>query len=318
MLTFRRLLFVGALAIPVAGMALAAPALAAAPKVTTGAAGSITYQSATLTGTVNPGGESTEVYFQYGTTAKYGAQSAPAALPAGSAAVAVAIPISGLTAGTVYHYRLVATNAAGTVLASDRTFVSARIPLSLAITAAPNPAPFGGPVTIEGTLSGTGNAGAAVQLQQSQYPYTSGWADVGNPELTLSNGSFVFNELGIALNTQYRVVSGNVASGDVAVSVSVAVAMSARATGTRRRPTIRFTGTIAPAEPSARIAFERLVGTHWKVVGGTIAKVAVTNGVVGFASTVRVYKGGFFRALVLPVEGAHVSGYSDTQIVKIK
>jgi hypothetical protein len=318
MLTFRRLPFVCALAVPAAWLALAAPALAAAPKVTTGAAGSVTYQSATLTGTVNPGSESTEVYFQYGTTAKYGAQSAPAELPAGSTAVAVSIPIASLTAGTLYHYRLVATNAAGTVLGADRTFRTAKIPLSLAITAAPNPAPFGGPVTIEGTLSGTGNAGAAVQLQQSAYPYTEGWSDVGNPELTLANGTFLFNELGLALNTQYRVVSGNVASASVAVSVSLAVTMNAQPRGSRKHPTIRFSGTIAPAEPSARIAFERLVGTHWKVVGGTIAKVAVNNGVVGFADTVRVYKGGFFRALVLPVEGAHVSGYSDTQIVKIR
>ena len=113
-------------------------------------------------------------------------------------------------------------------------------------------------------------------------------------------------------------MSGNVASADVAVAVSLAVTMVAQPRGTRSHPTIHFTGTIAPAEPSARIAFERLVGTHWKVVGGTIAKVAVNNGVVGFSDTVRVYKGGFFRALVLPVEGSHVSGYSDTQIVKIK
>ena len=318
MLGIRRLTCAAAVGAAALGAFFAVPALAAAPTATTGAAGAITYQSATLTGTVNPGKESTEVYFQYGTTNTYGVQSAPTQIPAGATAVAVSIPIAGLTAATKYHYRLVATNATKTALGADRVLVTARIPLALAITAAPNPAPFGGPVTIEGTLSGTGNAGAAVQLQQSPYPYTAGWTDVGNPELTLANGTFVFNELGIGLNTEYRVVSGNVASGDVAVSVSVAVTMTARPTGTRRRPTIHFTGTIAPAEPSARIAFERLVGTHWKVVGGTIAKVAVTNGVVGFSDTVRVYKGGFFRALVLPVEGAHVSGYSDTQIVKIK
>jgi len=54
------------------GAFFAVPALAAAPTAVTGAAGSVTYQSATLTGAVNPGGESTEVYFQYGTTNTYG------------------------------------------------------------------------------------------------------------------------------------------------------------------------------------------------------------------------------------------------------
>jgi hypothetical protein len=300
------------------GAYFAVPALAAAPTVTTGAATALTYQSATLTGTVNPGGESTEVYFQYGTTNVYGAQSAPTALPVSSTALAVSIPISSLAADTKYHYRLVATNATKTVLGVDRTFTTAKIPLSLAITAAPNPAPYGGSVTIEGTLSGTGSANAVVQLQQSQFPYTAGWTNLGNPELTLANGTFLFNELGIPLNTEYRVVSGNVASADVVVSVSLGVTLNAQATGTHKHPSIHFSGSIAPAEPSARIAFERLIGTSWKVVGGTVAKVAVDNGVVGFSKTIRVNVGGFFRALVLPVEGSHVSGYSQTVIVRLK
>jgi hypothetical protein len=322
----RRLSLAGAAAVTALAVLCATTALAAtapkgaAPKVTTGAAGSITYQSATLTGTVNPGGEATEVYFQYGTTAEYGSQSAPTAMPASTTALAVSIPITGLTAFTPYHYRLVATNADGTVIATGRTFTTAKIPLSLAITAAPNPTPFGGAVTIEGTLSGTGSAGAPVQLQQAAFPYTEGFSDLGNPELTLANGTFVFNELGIGLNTQYRVVAGTTASAPVVVSVAVDVTLNARATGTHKHPTIRFSGTIAPAEPSARIAFERLVGTSWKVVGGTVAKpVAVKDSdLVGFVKTVRVHQGGFFRALVLPVEGAHVSGYSGTTLIRIR
>jgi hypothetical protein len=309
-----------ALALAVAGSAafVAAPALAAAPTATTGAASTITYQSATLTGTVNPGGEPTEVYFQYGTTDNYGLQSAPTALPAGASTVSVSIPITGLTAFTTYHYRIVATNATTITPGHDKTFTTAKIPLSLAITAAPNPVTFGDPVTIEGTLSGTGNGDTAVQLQQSQFPYTAGFADVGNPELTLSNGTFVFNVLGLAVNTEYRVVSGTTTSATVAVNNAVAVALSARATGTKKRPTVHFSGTIAPGEPSARIAFERLIGTKWKVVGGTVAVAVVSNGTVGFSSTVRVHHSGFFRALVLPVEGAHVSGYSETLVVRLK
>ena len=297
---------------------LAAPALAAAPTATTGTASAVTYQSATLTGTVNPGAEPTEVYFQYGATDNYGVQSAPTALPSGTTTVSVSIPITGLTAFTTYHYRIVATNATTITPGHDKSFTTAKIPLSLAITAAPNPVTFGNPVTIEGTLSGTGNAGTAVQLQQSQFPYTAGFADVGNAELTLSTGTFVFNVLGLALNTEYRVVSGTTVSATVAVANSVSVALSAKATGTKKRPTVHFSGTIAPAEPSARIAFERLIGTSWKVVCGTVAVAVVSNGTVGFSSTVRVFHSGFFRALVLPVEGAHVSGYSQTVVIKLK
>jgi len=317
-LAIRRVPLLGAVT-AVACLALfAAPALAAAPTVTTGAASSVTYQSAVLSATVNPGGAATEVYFQYGTTNVYGAQSAPTALTPGAKGVAVSTAITGLTAGTIYHYRIVATNATATKLGGDKTFTTAKIPLALAVTAVPNPVAFGGSVTIEGALSGTGNANAVVVLQQNQFPYTAGFQNVGNPELTLVNGAFAFNVLGLALNTEYRVVSGKVASVSVVVSVGLSISLRAVPTGTHKHPTVRFSGTIAPAEPSARIAFERLVGTSWKVVGGTIARATVINGVVSFDKTVRIYRGGFFRALVLPVEGAHVSGYSATLIVRIK
>jgi len=314
----RRRVLIGVLCAAAWAAVLAVPAFAAAPSVVTGASSTVTYQSATLSGTVNPGGLSTEVYFQYGTTNTYGAQSAPTQVAAGSKSVPVSIPITGLTAGTTYHYRLVATNSTATALGHDRTLVTAKIPLSLAITAAPNPVAFGSYVTVEGTLSGTGSGGAAVQLQQNPFPYTGGFVDIGNPELTLATGTFAFNVLSLATNTQYRVVSGRVASTDVVVSVGLSITLRAVATGTNRQPSIRFSGMISPAEPSARIAFERLVGTSWKVVGGMVASQNIVNSSVGFARTVRVSKGGFFRALVLPVEGAHVSGYSPTAVVKIK
>jgi hypothetical protein len=309
---------IGAALICASALLFAPEALAAAPAATTGAASGVTYESAVVAGSVNPGSESTVVYFQYGTTAEYGAQSAPTQVAAGKKAVPVSVTISGLAAGTIYHYRLVASNATGTALGAGRTVTTAKIPLSLAIAAAPSVVTVGGATTIEGTLSGTGNAGAAVQLQQNPFPYTAGFVDVGNPELTLANGTFAFNVLGVAANTQYRVVSGTVASADVVVSAALGVTLHAQAGGTHRHPTIRFSGSIAPAEPSARIGFERLIGTNWKVVGGTIAGATMTNGVVHFGKTITIRSGGFFRALVLPVEGAHVSGYSQTVTVRIR
>ncbi|MGH2849882.1 MAG: hypothetical protein ACRDLP_04635 [Solirubrobacteraceae bacterium] len=313
----------GALAGIVAVVAVMAffsvPAFAAAPSATTGAASAVTYQSATLAGSVRPGGLSTVVYFQYGTTSKYGVQSAPVQVAAGSKSVPISIPISGLTATTTYHYRIVATNATGTALGADMTVKTAKIPLALAITAAPDPVVVGAPLTLEGTLSGTGSAGAVVHLQANPYPYTAGFADVGNPELTLATGSFAFNVLGIAVNTKFRVVSGKTVSSVVTVSASVGVTLTTRQVGTKRHPAVRFSGAISPAEPSARIAIERLNGTSWKVVGGTVASPTTNkSGAVSFTKTIPMHHGGFFRALVLPVEGAHVSGYSGPVLVSVR
>jgi len=96
------------------------------PDATTGAASNIEINSATLNGTVNPQGYNvTTCRFDYGTTASYGSSANCSSLPgAGKANVAVSANIASLTAGTTYHFQLVATNANGTNNGGDVTFTS--------------------------------------------------------------------------------------------------------------------------------------------------------------------------------------------------
>lgn len=112
------------LATTVALWLIPAAASAGVPAVTTGDATNRAPNSITLTATVNPSGEATTVRFHYGTTDAYGATSATRQVPAGSTDVNVAIPVSGLTPSTTYHYRAVANNASGIVQAGDRTFTT--------------------------------------------------------------------------------------------------------------------------------------------------------------------------------------------------
>lgn len=78
--------------------------------------------SATLTGEVNPRGAPLTYHFEYGTTTGYGTSTAEQSGGAGSASEPVSATVSGLTAGTVYHYRIVATGPAGTVYGDDEQF----------------------------------------------------------------------------------------------------------------------------------------------------------------------------------------------------
>ncbi len=68
--------------------------------------------SATLTGTVDPeGNQVTDCHFEYGPTLTYGGSAPCAKNPgAGNGAVPVSATVSGLRAGTTFHYRLVASN----------------------------------------------------------------------------------------------------------------------------------------------------------------------------------------------------------------
>ncbi|HEX4034453.1 MAG TPA: fibronectin type III domain-containing protein [Solirubrobacteraceae bacterium] len=94
----------------------------------TGAASGLSTGGATLSGTVTPGGiyEATE-YFQYGRTASYSSQTTAVALGPGLSPQSVSASISGLSPGTLYHYRVFAVDTAGhTSPGSDATFTTPR------------------------------------------------------------------------------------------------------------------------------------------------------------------------------------------------
>jgi hypothetical protein len=86
----------------------------------------VTATSATLQGRIDPHGASTTYRVEYGPTTAYG-QSAPnVEEEAGSdfETHEVAIPVQGLAPGSVYHYRIVATNAHGTAHSEDAVFTT--------------------------------------------------------------------------------------------------------------------------------------------------------------------------------------------------
>jgi hypothetical protein len=122
-----------AMGIAVTGVAAAA----ASPTVTTGPATKVTTTTAVLTGHVGPNGNSTAYVFSYGPTNAYGATTAGRSAGSGTTLVAVAEKITGLTPGTVYHYRITAVNRSGTATGADRTFTTAGHPPAAVVTGSP-------------------------------------------------------------------------------------------------------------------------------------------------------------------------------------
>jgi hypothetical protein len=304
-------------AIAATGLFMIAPAVAsaAAPLVTTGGAAQVTITAATLTGTVNPRGLTTSYYFQYGTTTAYGSRTPTTAAGKGGAGVAAAAQVSGLGSKTKYHYRLIAHNSDGTTAGNDRTFTTPKQPLGLAVSANPNPVVFGAATTLAGTLSGTGNNGRPIQLQQNPFPFTSGFANVGNAQLTDAAGNFSFALLSVPLTTQYRVIVADrptIASPVVTVSVQVVVHTTVTHRHVRRGSKVRFSGSVHPAVPNAPIAIQKLgqSGT-WVTLAGSITKPG-GNGFVVYGKTLRVKRGGSFRVFVGAAGGAFSPFYGRT------
>ncbi|HMD13789.1 MAG TPA: T9SS type A sorting domain-containing protein, partial [Bacteroidota bacterium] len=93
------------------------------PVATTLSTDTISPTHATVHGSVNANNATTTVKFEYGLTASYGNQVTAAQSPVnGTAPTAVSAQITGLVPNTTYHYRVSATNVAGTAVGADSTF----------------------------------------------------------------------------------------------------------------------------------------------------------------------------------------------------
>jgi hypothetical protein len=99
-------------------------ALFGPPIVTAKSPQPILYEEATLRGEVEPSGLGTRYHFEYGTSAAYGNATPAVELAPGEGTVFVQVALTELQADAVYHFRLVAENAAGTVNGPDRTFLT--------------------------------------------------------------------------------------------------------------------------------------------------------------------------------------------------
>ena len=95
-----------------------------APAAVTDPATLIQASGATLAGTVTPRSQATTYSFDWGQTTAYGSSTTTSSAGGGASAQPVTAVISGLTPATTYHFRVVATNGAGTTLGADRTLTT--------------------------------------------------------------------------------------------------------------------------------------------------------------------------------------------------
>jgi hypothetical protein len=309
----------GRAALAAVAVALLAPAAAQAagkPVVTTGAAANVAQQSVTLTGTVAPNGAPTTYYFQYGATVVYGSTTPATAV---NAKTRVSAAISGLAPATTYHYRLVAQNAHGLTTGKDRAVKTRPQPLGVTLAATPNPVALRAPTTLAGTLSGTGNANRAVVLQANPFPYTQGFVNAANAQLTNAQGGFSFPLLTVPLNTQYRVLMTDrpaVVSPIVTVGVAVRVSTHVRRQRLRRGLRVRFSGTLRPARDGAQFAIQKLTKGTWHNIAGGITH----HGGAGFsryAKRARIRHSGTFRVFMGISDGNYVSNVGRTVNIRV-
>ena len=112
-------------------------------------------QTARLSAEVAPNSQATSYRFEYGKTAAYGSQTPLASAGSGASQVEVAQTVTSLNPGTVYHYRVLATNATGTTYGADHTLRTQMPPSAETASAA---SVTGTGATLKGAVNPNGQA----------------------------------------------------------------------------------------------------------------------------------------------------------------
>ena len=105
-----------------------APPQPQTPKIVVQPSVVVTGICARITATVNPNGFDTDCYFEYGLTSAYGKQLEAKFIQAKLGDVVVSDTIPNLALDSTYHFRLVASNSAGSIQSTDKVFMVANTP----------------------------------------------------------------------------------------------------------------------------------------------------------------------------------------------
>jgi hypothetical protein len=305
-------LFIAAIA---ASLLITAGAQAAVPSATTGNATAVTQTSATLHGTVKPNNENTTYHFEFGTTTTYGTGT-PEAGPvnAGSGNTNVTADIGSLAPGTVYHYRLVATNPSGTIPGKDRTFTTRP---AVSLNASKTVGHFNDNITLGGQVFGTAVAGITVTLQENPYPF-AGWNDVSTTT-TDASGKYQFIRQ-LKTNTAWRVVAGTKPPGTSNTAFVLqqdSVTLKASTTRPKRHHTVLFNGFAKPARFGFPVYIQRLGRTGWHTVLTAKLTITAIPDTVSYAVRLRRVVSGVYRAYV-PGGYDHLAAASTAERITIR
>jgi hypothetical protein len=284
------------------------------PAISSQRARDIAPTTANATATINANGSATTYRIEYGTSTRYGSETAPVQAT-GTGNSSVTVTLSGLRPYTRYHWRFVATNAAGTSRGTDRSFRTARLPESVSLGVSRRTVPWGGDVRLGGRVSGAGAAGTPVQLQQQRLLIDADFQPLDTAR-TGRDGGYLFTIPQLWTTTRYRAVTQT----QVVVTSPTATARSRVRVGIRARHhsrrRARIQGSVMPGVgTTATLQYRR--DRSWRSVRSvTLTPANETSSRYRF--TVRRVKriGRRFRVVASPTQGTHSRGWSRSVVVR--
>jgi hypothetical protein len=281
---------------------------------TTGGARDQTQTTATVTATLNNRGQDASYVFEYGPTGSYGAASPATAFPANGSSQGVTAGLTGLTADTTYHYRVVMTIGSTVTRGSDKTFKTSPIPNGLLLQSSANPVSYGGSTDLYGVLAGSSNSGKTITVQADTYPFDGNWTTIASGR-TDSTGAYRITISPLLTSSQLRTIASTspaVTSQPITVGVKLQATLHVGTTRTKRGSLVRFSGSVTPDTAGAPISIQIKRNGSWV----TVAHTSTGSG-SSYSRRVRLWRSGSYRTVARPTNGSHVLTTTSSRYIRV-
>jgi uncharacterized protein (TIGR02145 family) len=230
------------------------------PQVNSVSASSVAFTTATLNAQINANNFSTVVSIEYGATTSYGSTIMPTQSPVGgNVFTGVSANLTGLSQGTIYHFRIKAVSSEGTTYSDDVTFATLQPPTVSSIAAS-------SVTDIGAILNGTVNANNSSATVTFEYGLTNSYGTSITAIQSPVTGSSVTNASaaigGLSQGTTYHfrikaVSPGGTRYGNDLTFITLLppAAITKNATDIKVNSSC-LEGTVNPYNSSATITFE--------------------------------------------------------------
>jgi len=279
------------------------------PLVSAAAATGVTVDAATLNGNVNPNGNATTVWFEWGTSSTLASYTATASQSIGSGAASLAITanLSGLIQNTTYYYRVCANSSADQPKSSIVSFTTGTPAAAPTVqTFAPS-----GVTTSAATLNGGVNPNGLVTTAWFEWGTSATLASyTATANQSIGSGvasvSITANLIGLASSTTYYYrACGSSSAGTIRGSITLLVTLTPAVPPTvttlgatnLTTTTATLNATVNPNSLATLAFFEwgtsatlaTFTTTTAQSIGSGSAAVAVSENLIGLVSNTTYY-----------------------------
>ena len=185
---------------------------------------------------------------------------------------------------------------------------------AITLAAAPTTVTYAKATTLSGQVTGAGNAGVTVELEELAAPFNGGFKSVATV-VTDGSGNYSFSRTP-PVNTRYRTtvkIKGNQRSPEVTVNVRPKVTLRVSDATPSRGQRVRFRGVVTPGHDGKTASLQRRRAGTWRTVKTTtlVAHTALNGSTRSkYSMRARVRRTGTYRVVVTVADADHVDGVS--------